>query len=126
MRFQTAKEARDSTPLIVMEVREMGRRHSSSGKETISGNILLIVNDEREVAAGPSSPYGRLTGIVVGDATVRDHVNDPDNYIRMTYVDHPDVLYKSSGCYVYKRRLPFLEVVRIGKSAPCVFLEKSG
>ena len=49
MRFQTAKEARDSTPLIVMEVREMGRRHSSSGKETISGNILLIVNDEREV-----------------------------------------------------------------------------
>ena len=122
--------------------------------------------------AGPSSPYGWLTGIVVGDATVRDRgkwevimwndrrkwlvvtsscpltlqvaergpwlvvvitcktcltsVNDPDNYIRMTYVDHPDVLCKPSGCYVYKCRLIFLEVVRIGKARHVCFIGRSG
>ena len=49
-------------------------------------------------------------------------INDPDHCIRMTYVDHPDVLCKSSGWYVYKCRLIFLEVVR--KSVPCVLYRK--
>ena len=44
-------------------------------------------------------------------------VNDPDHCIRMAYVDHPDVLCKPSGWYVYKCCLVFLEVVR--KSVPC-------
>ena len=49
-------------------------------------------------------------------------VNDPDHCIRMAYVDHPDVLCKPSGWYVYKCRLIFLEVVR--KSVPCVLYRK--
>ena len=53
-------------------------------------------------------------------------VNDPDNYIQMTYVDHPDVLCKPSGCYVYKCRLIFLEVVRIGKAHHVYFIGRSG
>lgn len=44
MRFWRAREARDSIPLIVREVRDMGRGHSSSEKESKSGNIFLIVN----------------------------------------------------------------------------------
>ena len=39
-------------------------------------------------------------------------VNNPDHCIRMTYVDHPDVLCKPSGWYIYKCRLIFLKVVR--------------
>ena len=59
MRLWRAKEARDSIPLILREVREMGRRHSSSGKETIFGNMFLIVNLEREVRVSrPHSDMG--------------------------------------------------------------------
>ena len=49
-------------------------------------------------------------------------VNDPNHCIRMAYVDHPDVLCKPSGWYVYKRCLIFLEVVR--KSVSCVLYRK--
>ena len=49
-------------------------------------------------------------------------VNDPNHCIRMTYVDHPDVLCNPSRCYVYKCRLIFLEVV--WKSVPCVLYRK--
>ena len=49
-------------------------------------------------------------------------VNDPDHCIRMAYVDHPGVLCKPSGWYVYKCRLIFLEVVR--KNVSCVLYRK--
>ena len=49
-------------------------------------------------------------------------VNDPDHFIRMAYVGHPDVLCEPSGWYVYKCRLIFLEVVR--KSMACVLYRK--
>ena len=44
MSLWRSKEARDSIRLIRRLVREMGRRHSSSGKETIFGNMFQIVN----------------------------------------------------------------------------------
>ena len=126
------------------------------------------------VVAGLSSPYGRLTEIVIGDRVkwswevtcchfilslhsagggtwamtgccdnvwdLLTSVNDPDHYIRMDYVGHPDVSWKPSGCsmltsvvwtslrrsgyevkvvrmsFVYKCRSNFLEVVRIWKA----------
>ncbi|KAL6324329.1 hypothetical protein AAG906_012575 [Vitis piasezkii] len=47
----------------------------------------------------PSSPYGRLTEIVV------------------VYVGRPDALWRSSGCYVCECRVPLLEGVRIERRA---------
>ena len=49
-------------------------------------------------------------------------VNNPEHCIRMAYVDHPDVLCKPSGWYVYKCRLIFLEVVQ--KNVSCVLCRK--
>ena len=44
-------------------------------------------------------------------------VNDPDNYTRMTYAGHPDVLVESIRMfYAYKCRLNFLEAIRIRKA----------
>nr|CAN59947.1 hypothetical protein VITISV_043421 [Vitis vinifera] len=63
---------------------------------------------------GHHHPTDSLTGIVVGDAAVRDRVNDPDNYIRMVYAGHPDVSVEAVRMfYAYKCRLNFLEAVRI-------------
>ena len=86
------------------------------------------------VVAGLSSPYGRLTEIVIGDRVkwswevtcchfilslhsagggtwamtgccdnvwdLLTSVNDPDHYIRMDYVGHPDASWKPSGCFM--------------------------
>lgn len=58
-RSKDSRDSRDSIPLIVREVREMGRRHSSSETETIFGNMFLIVNSEREVRVSrPHSDMG--------------------------------------------------------------------
>ena len=43
-------------------------------------------------------------------------VNDPDKHIRIVYVDRPDALWQSSGCYLCGCRVPLLEGVRIGKA----------
>ena len=40
-------------------------------------------------------------------------VNDPDKHIWIGYVGRPDVIWRSSGCYVCECRVPLLEVVRI-------------
>ena len=49
MRFWRDREARDSILLISREVRDVGRRHSSSKKETTPGKTSSIINLEREV-----------------------------------------------------------------------------
>ena len=49
MRLWRDREARDSILLISREVRDVGRGHSSSKKETIPGKISSIINLEREV-----------------------------------------------------------------------------
>nr|CAN60960.1 hypothetical protein VITISV_013252 [Vitis vinifera] len=43
-------------------------------------------------------------------------VNDPDKHTRIVYVDRPDALWQSSGCYICECRVPLLEGVRIGKA----------
>nr|CAN66240.1 hypothetical protein VITISV_041840 [Vitis vinifera] len=43
-------------------------------------------------------------------------VNDPDKHIRIVYVGCPDVMWRSSGCYVCEFRVPLLEGVRIGEA----------
>ena len=154
---------RDKLVSLLLGIRRLPSS-SCEGLYIVSGVLFLSLMVKRyfvllwwhEVAAWSSPPYGRLTGIVVGDAAVKDRgktcchfilsshpagggtwamtgccgnvwdlltsVNDPDHCIRMTYANHPDVLCKSSGWYVYKCCLIFLEVVR--KSVPCVLYRK--
>ena len=49
MRLWRGKGARDSFLRISREVRDVGRRHSSSKKETTPGKTSSIINLEREV-----------------------------------------------------------------------------
>ena len=73
-----------------------------------------------------SHPAGCRTWVMTGCCgnmwDLLTSFNNSDHCIRMAYVDHPDVLCKPSGWYVYKYRLIFLEVVR--KSVPCVLHRK--
>ena len=77
--------------------------------------------------------------VVIAYKTRFTLIDNPDDYIRMTHADYPDVLW--SGCIMkgvrismlcqrrllfleqekLKRLLPFLEAVRIGE-LPCVYL----
>ena len=43
-------------------------------------------------------------------------VNDSDKHIWIVYVGRPDAMWRSSGCYVRKCRVPLLEGVRIGEA----------
>ena len=43
-------------------------------------------------------------------------VNDPDEHIRIVYVDRPDVICRSSSCYVCECCVPLLKGVRIGEA----------
>ncbi|RVW59325.1 putative disease resistance protein [Vitis vinifera] len=52
--------------------------------------------DERTISTNIDG--GRA--IITLRAADKDRVNDPDNHIRMTYVGHPDVLWKPSGCFM--------------------------
>ena len=60
--------------------------------------------------------------VVIACKTCFALVNDPDYHIRMAHADYPDVMW--SGCIMeavrmsmlYKRRLLFLEAVRIGEA----------
>ena len=49
MKFWRDREDKDSILLISREVRDVGRKHSSSEKETIPGKISSIINLGREV-----------------------------------------------------------------------------
>ena len=60
--------------------------------------------------------------VVIACKTRFTLVNDPNNYIRMTYVDYPDVSCKAVRMFVYKCRLIFLEVVRMGKAHHMCFI----
>ena len=92
--------------------------------------------------AGSSSPYGRLTEIVGSDLpslhscpfTLQVAERGPwkvvgmtcktcllrstirTKHIRIGYVDRPDVMWRSFGCYVCECFVPLLKGVRIGEA----------
>ena len=70
--------------------------------------------------------------VVIACKTRYTLVNDPDNHIRIAHVGYPDVLW-SGRIYgtvrmpmLCKRRLLFLEAVRMGKARHVYFIGRSG
>ena len=57
-----------------------------------------------------------MAGCCDGVQDLLTSVNDPNKHIRIVYFGRPDVLCRSSGCYVCECRVPLLEGARIGEA----------
>ena len=83
---------------IIITLRAADRDRGMWSCEVIVGSDLLSLHLVLSLYRWRNVGHGRL--FVITCKTCFTSVNDPDNHIRMTYVSHPDVLWKSSACFM--------------------------